>query len=78
MICYGKRLIKMNNEHKKYLNKILWNKRLVLFTQIFIFIAFIILWQIASDKKWINSFFFVADWKIDWYNTIRGFGEMLS
>ena len=58
----------MNNEHKKYLNKILWNKRLVLFTQIFIFIAFIILWQIASDKKWINSFITSSPAKI--YNTI--------
>lgn len=58
----------MNKEHKKYLNKILWNKRLVLLTQIFIFIAFIILWQISSDNKWINSFITSSPRKI--YNTI--------
>ena len=48
--------MKMSKEQKKYLNKIKITNFLVLFTQIFIIVLFIILWQFLSDNNYINSF----------------------
>lgn len=46
----------MSTEYKIYVQKIKKNKFLIYFTQIFIFILFIFLWQYLSDKNYINSF----------------------
>ena len=46
----------MSNEQKKYIFNIKLKKLLVLFTQIFILILILFLWQYLSDKKIINSF----------------------
>lgn len=43
-------------EHKEYLKKIKINNILVRFTQIFIIIFFISLWQFLADKQLINTF----------------------
>ena len=48
--------MKTNDEHKKYLKKIRLNSAKVIFFQIIIFVLFITLWQILSDKGIINSF----------------------
>jgi len=45
-------------EHKKYLKKLKRQKLIILFFQILIIISFIILWQIAASKEWINTFIF--------------------
>ncbi len=46
----------MSYEQKKYIKEIKMNKLLILFCQIFIFILFVLLWQLLSDKKIVNSF----------------------
>lgn len=46
----------MNEEHKKYLKNLRLSTAKVILCQIFIFILFITLWQVLSDKKIINSF----------------------
>lgn len=51
-------------EHKNYLKKIKRNKFIVLFTQIFIFILFIAIWQVLSDFKIINTFIFSSPKKV--------------
>lgn len=43
-------------EHKAYLRKIRLNKFLIRFTQIIIIVLLIVLWQIAADFEWINTF----------------------
>lgn len=54
---YGRKLIIMySEEHKIYLKKEKRRKILVIITQILIFIAFIIIWQILADLKLINTF----------------------
>lgn len=54
---YGRKLIIMySEEHKTYLKKEKRRKILVIITQILIFIAFIIIWQILADLKQINTF----------------------
>ena len=54
---YGRKLIIMySEEHKTYLKKEKRRKMLVIITQILIFIAFIIIWQILADLKLINTF----------------------
>lgn len=45
-----------SEEHKIYLKKEKRRKILVIITQILIFIAFIIIWQILADLKLINTF----------------------
>ncbi len=54
----------MSSEQLKYLKKIKYNKIVVLFTQIFILILFIILWQVLADKNIINSFITSSPYKI--------------
>ena len=46
----------MSEEHKVYLKKIKKKNRLVLITQIIVFILFIVLWEIASHYNLINTF----------------------
>lgn len=43
-------------EHKLYLRRCRINKLLVRFTQIIIVLLLILLWQIAADNSWINTF----------------------
>lgn len=47
-----------SEEHKSYLKKIKKHNIFILFSQILIFIAFIIIWQLLSDFNIINSFIF--------------------
>lgn len=46
----------VSEERKKYLKKIRKNKFLVLFTQIFILVAFLGLWEILANQGIIDSF----------------------
>ena len=47
-----------SSEHIKYLRKIKKKKIIILISQFLIFLIFIILWQILSNKKIINPFIF--------------------
>lgn len=55
-------------EHKKYLRNLKINNFLVKITQILIFIVFLIIWQLLSDNKIINSFIFSSPTRV--LNTI--------
>lgn len=46
----------MSKEHEKYLRKVKRNQLKVAITRIIILIVFILLWEIAADKKWIDPF----------------------
>lgn len=46
----------MSKEYKKYLFKLKLNKVLILLTQIFILLFFIVFWQYSADHGWINTF----------------------
>lgn len=46
----------MTKEHELYIKKIKHHKLLVTFVRLFILIAFIALWEIAADLKWIDPF----------------------
>lgn len=46
----------MSNEHKKYIKNIKTKNIMIKVTQITILLAFLILWQFASDKELINTF----------------------
>jgi len=59
---------KISDERKLYLKKQKKNKFLVFFTQIGILIAFIVIWEIAANKEWIDSFIMSQPSKI--WNTI--------
>lgn len=45
-----------SREHKLYLKKLKQRKLLIIFVQISIIVLLLSLWQIAADKKWINTF----------------------
>ncbi len=45
-----------SKEHQIYLKKLNRNKKLVLFSKIFIFILFIIIWEILAKKNILNTF----------------------
>lgn len=47
-----------SKEHLKYLKKRKKEKYIVIFFQLIIIITFIILWQVAANYKWINTFIF--------------------
>lgn len=51
-------------EHKKYLKKIKRNNLFIKLTQILILIIFLIIWQLLSDYKIINSFIFSSPIKV--------------
>lgn len=46
----------MNNEHEEYLRNIKKEKFKVVFFRVIILLAFILLWQVAADYKWIDPF----------------------
>lgn len=54
----------MTNEHQKYIKNYYKKKYLILIIQIILFITFILLWQILSDKNYINSFITSSPLKI--------------
>jgi len=54
----------MSKEHKEFLKKLKREKIIVLFFQIFILIAFLILWEISSNLKLINPFIFSSPSKV--------------
>lgn len=56
MKMINKMLTPMSKERKKYLNNIKKEKVLVLFTQIFILVAFIVAWEWLANKNIIDSF----------------------
>ena len=45
-----------SKEHLDYLKRIRINRFLVRFTQVFIVLFLVIIWQIAADNGWINTF----------------------
>lgn len=47
---------KISEDRKKYLRKIKINKIAVFITQIFVLVAFVILWELLAETKVINSF----------------------
>lgn len=51
-------------EHKKFLKKEKVNKLIIIGFQILILILFIILWQLAANKGWINTFIVSSPKKI--------------
>lgn len=53
-----------NLEHKKYVNSLRLSTIKVIFLQFFILVLFIILWQILSYYKIINSFLCSSPWDI--------------
>ena len=53
---YGRTSIAMSKEHKEYLKKIKKQKIIVTVFQILIIIGINIIWQIAADNNWINTF----------------------
>ena len=58
----------MSEGQKKYIRKIKTRKYLILFTQIFIFIAFLVLWQYLADKNYIDTF--ITSSPEDIFNTL--------
>ena len=46
----------MSKEHERYLKKVKKNQLNIAITRIVILIAFILLWEIAADNKWIDPF----------------------
>ena len=46
----------MSMEQKKYLKRIKLNKFLIHFTQIFLLILILVLWEFLSSNNYINSF----------------------
>ena len=58
----------MSNEHILFLKKLKKNKRIIIFSQITIFIIFILIWQILANKEIINTFIFSSPKKV--INTI--------
>ncbi len=54
----------MSYEQQKFIKKIKTKKALIIFCQIFIFILFMLLWQLLSDKNMINSFITSSPLKI--------------
>lgn len=46
----------MSDDQKKYIKKEKRNKKVVLYTQLLIFVLFILIWQFLADKEYINSF----------------------
>lgn len=57
-----------SKEHIKYLKKRKKEKYIIISFQLIIIVSFIILWQIAANKNWINTFIFSSPKNI--YNTI--------
>ena len=47
------------------------HKRTVSFSRFFIFIAFLLLWETASDLGWIDSFFFSSPSRIKASRSIK-------
>ena len=46
----------ISKERQKYLKMIALKKASIIITQLGIVIAFIVIWEIAANKKWIDSF----------------------
>lgn len=64
MMKYGKKLISMSNEYKKYLKKIKLNKTLVKISQLLILILFIFIWEYLAKKEIINTFIYSSPSRI--------------
>ena len=46
----------MDNEHELYIKKKKREKRKITFVRIFILVAFIVLWEVAADLRWVDPF----------------------
>ena len=46
----------MDNEHELYIKKKKREKRKITFVRIFILVAFIVLWEVAADFRWVDPF----------------------
>lgn len=53
-----------SEEHRKFLKKVLFEKRLVIFSRLFIIIFFLLLWEFLADYSIINSFLFSSPSRI--------------
>lgn len=56
MTRYGRILITMSEEHKKYIKQIKKNKITIITLQITLALLIITLWQISANNNWINTF----------------------
>lgn len=50
--------------YAEYVKKLKKQKRYIVTAQIFLFILFIVLWQLASDREWINPLIFSSPLKV--------------
>lgn len=46
----------MSKSHQKYLRQLRREKRLIFAMQVFLLVGFLVLWELASAKGWINPF----------------------
>lgn len=53
-----------SGEHKKFIRNIKLNNLLIRFTQVFIFILFIAIWQFLANTNRINTFIFSSPYKV--------------
>lgn len=51
-------------EQKAYINQFKRHKRIILFWRFFLIVLFVIIWELAANLKWIDSFFFSSPSRI--------------
>lgn len=56
--------INVSNDHLKYLNNMKRRERIIKITQILILLSILLLWEIAANLAWIDSFIFSQPTKI--------------
>ncbi|MDD6879681.1 MAG: ABC transporter permease [bacterium] len=54
----------LSKEHTQYIKKLKNKKRIILFFQIIIIILFLLIWQILSSKRIINTFLFSSPYNV--------------
>lgn len=64
MMKYGKKLIIMSKQYLNYLKRNKKYKNLIIFSQLLIFVVFILIWQLLVNKNLINSFITSSPYKI--------------
>ena len=69
----NKQLVIQSKERKEYIKRKKKNKVLVLFTQVFILIAFLGIWEILANKGIIDSFMMSQPSRI--WNTLINLGS---
>jgi NitT/TauT family transport system permease protein len=73
LIIFGRRWKNLDNYfsslHKKYLTDLKRKKYLILFVQIIILLSFVVIWQISSNKLWIDPLLFSSP--MDIFNLLK-------